>query len=749
MSEISLFPNGIKTKTGEYAPAVKPEKDISFEEYIYMIRDGEWQDDVLMVRNGKMPKGKMRGVTTSGTFSYRRSNDILKHSGIIAIDIDDDHNIEDLKEKKEQLKKDKYVHGLHYSVRGFGLVAYVKIDPERHLDAFLGLEKYFADEYSIVIDPSCKNVDRYRYVSYDPDLYYNKKSATFKKYIPKKKKQPKKPFIFSDNDLDHIFQQINDTGANLVESYHDWIRVGFALYSHYGESGRGYFHTVSANSSKYDVEKCDKQFDKIVQRGNKGKKQSTIATFLWRAKEEGLNIKTPRTESIERVSKLRIKSVGTSGGSKDIKSAKDAAIDYLKKMEGIEGPDVVQIVDQVSKLDKKDLHEKSDDLIADIEAFLKQYDLKFNEITRDYEIDGRPMIDRDYNTLYISAKKSIDIKITKDLLFSIIDSDHTDSYHPFQDFINKYKHLRPSGNFEKLCECITYRQTIFYEDREEHLNDYLEIFLKKWLISIIASMHGTYSLLILVLTGGQRVGKTKFFRNLLPDELMSFYAESKLDDGKDSEILMTKKLIILDDEFGGKSKQDAKRLKDLSSKQWFNLRRPFGRAHEDLKRLAVLCGTSNDDEVINDPSGNRRIIPLNVIDIDHDKMSEIDKIDLFMELYHEWKETGDEWMLSARDVEMLNLATGMNEQPSIEEEMVMKYFKPAESEGGAVGVFTNTDIKTYIESRNKTLRINTFKLGATLKKLGYRKISKRVNGSPKKVYLMEEIFKDTTSFYDD
>lgn len=44
---------------------------------------------------------------------------------------------------------------------------------------------------------------------------------------------------------------------------------------------------------------------------------------------------------------------------------------------------------------------------------------------------------------------------------------------------------------------------------------------------------------------------------------------------------MTKKLIILDDEFGGKSKQDAKRLKELSSKQWFNLRRRiFGRTSE-------------------------------------------------------------------------------------------------------------------------------------------------------------------------
>lgn len=47
-----------------------------------------------------------------------------------------------------------------------------------------------------------------------------------------------------------------------------------------------------------------------------------------------------------------------------------------------------------------------------------------------------------------------------------------------------------------------------------------------------------------------------------------------------------------------------------------------------LERLAVLCGTSNDEEIINDPTGNRRIIPINILDIDHEKFEEINKTDL-------------------------------------------------------------------------------------------------------------------------
>jgi hypothetical protein len=334
----------------------------------------------------------------------------------------------------------------------------------------------------------------------------------------------------------------------------------------------------------------------------------------------------------------------------------------------------------------------------------------------------------------------VDEKITKDRLFSLIDSENTPSYSPFTEFINKYKHLQPSGNFEKLCECIKYKQVTYANGTKQEVDEYLELFLKKWLLGIISSMHGTYSILILVLTGGQRAGKTKFFRNLLPDELMSFYAESKLDEGKDSEILMTKKLIILDDEFGGKSKQDAKRLKELSSKQWFNLRRPFGRTSEDLRRLAVLCGTSNDEEVINDPTGNRRIIPVNVLDIDHGKMEEINKTDLFIELYHEWVNDKESFMLTKEDIEILNNCTSLNEQPSPEEEMILKYFLPSQSLGGNTIMLTNTEIKAFIEEKSPTIRLNPYKLGLTLKKLGFEKQSKRIKGSqPKIVYLLEHI----------
>jgi hypothetical protein len=739
MSKISLFPEGkISQKSGKLSPAVIPFTNIDFDDYLEKIRDGEFQDEVLAFRTGKLEKLKLRGVTPSGVFTYRSANNLTQHSGFIGVDIDEKDQVrKDLTELKKELQADPYTYAVHDSVSGRGgLVVYVKIVADKHVDSFLALEGYYLNNYKVIVDQSCKDVSRFRFVSFDPELVINKKSRTWKTYLKKQQIEPRATYVFSNNDLDHVFQQISHKGIDLTNDYHDWYKIGCALQNHFGgQKGLDLFHLVSQNSPKYDAKAVDDLYGIIEKR--QVNKVATIGTFLWLCKNAGIDIKTQRTEHIERLAKLRRKSVGTSGGAK---SKEDAIKDTIKtlEMDNISGDDVAEIVDKVYKLPDNELKGKSSDVLADLKAFLKTFDLKFNEITRNYELNGVPMIDRDFNTIYIKAVEQVDEKISKDRVFSLIDSDNTDAYNPLHEFINKYKHLQPKGNFNRLCECIKYKQITYANGTRQEVDEYLEIFLKKWLMGIISSMHGTYSILILVFTGGQRAGKTKFFRNLLPDDLMSFYAESKLDEGKDSEILMTKKLIILDDEFGGKSKQDAKRLKELSSKQWFNLRRPFGRTSEDLRRLAVLCGTSNDEEIINDPTGNRRIIPVNVLDIDHEKMEQINKIDLFIEIYHEWVKDKEAFMLTKDEIEILNACTMLNEQPSPEEEMILKYFKPTNKPGGNSVYLTNTEIKAYIEEKHHSIRLNTYKLGLTLKKLGFEKVSKRVDGSaPKMVYLME------------
>jgi Predicted P-loop ATPase and inactivated derivatives len=141
---------------------------------------------------------------------------------------------------------------------------------------------------------------------------------------------------------------------------------------------------------------------------------------------------------------------------------------------------------------------------------------------------------------------------------------------------------------------------------------------------------------------------------------------------------MATKAIICDDEFSGKSKQDYKMLKEIISKQNITLRRPFGRFAEDFQRIAVLCGCSNEPEIINDPTGNRRIIPIPLIEIDWEKYNAVDKTALWMELYHEWRQIGDGWMLTKEEVKLLNDLTTKAHQVATEEEAIWMFFSASQ-----------------------------------------------------------------------
>lgn len=217
-----------------------------------------------------------------------------------------------------------------------------------------------------------------------------------------------------------------------------------------------------------------------------------------------------------------------------------------------------------------------------------------------------------------------------------------------------------------------------------------------------------------------------------------FYGESKLDQGKDDEILMTQKGLINDDEFGGKSKKDFTRFKELTSKVLFSLREPYGKVNVDLKRVSGLCGTSNDDSVLYDPTGNRRIIPINVLSIDHERLNKIDRVKVFIEA-KQLLDEGYEWEILGDDIDYLNKPLQNFEAPSLEFEMLTKYFrKPQLITGG--NFYTTSDIKAYIENKSNQ-RLSLTKLGMEIKgRLRAEKTSKRIDGVPRSGYILEETF---------
>jgi len=694
-------------------------KEIPVDILLQYIHEGQWQDDVLAVRTGKKDKVKLPAACMSGKFKERQMSGLIQHSGFICIDIDD----VDPEELKSLLCSDKYVYAAFVSAGGKGLALMVKINPDKHAEAFEGLQEYLFTNYQVVVDPSCRDVSRARFVSYDPYMFLNEKAEKFCHY-PKKlpaalKKVPE--VVFVKSDFDTIVQEIVARHLDITDGYSAWLRVGFAIADKFQEAGRNYFHQVSQFNQDYTYDTCDRQYTNCLKANKTG---ITIASFYHFAKQAGIQTISEQTKKIANVAR-NIKKSGSSQAE---------AIKVLQEVDGIPREESEPIISQVFA----GAHVTNDDsIITQVEDYLRyNYEFKKNLITRHVEKNGAPMSDWDMNTIWKECAKVFD-KMPKSVLEDIINSDFTKTYNPLHDFFEQYKERRPSGIIKELFSCV---ETDTGMQGEEFCPDYLDAFGTKWLVGIISSIFGKHSPLMLVFTGKQGNGKTEFFRRLLPDELQAYFAESKMQAGKDDEMLMACRLVLMDDELSGKNKRDEAKMKYLLSKNIITLREPFGRRNVDLKRLAVFCGTTNDQEVLNDPTGNRRIIPVNVVSIDYARINKIDRIDLMMEAYWLWKD-GFKWELSGNDIAMLNKNTSSFEQFSTEYEMIMRYYRLPKKPSEAVAR-TATDIATALHRITGNSRLNKDTIVKELRRIGFDGSQKhRVEGydTPRRAYLVYEV----------
>jgi predicted P-loop ATPase len=692
----------------------KQDIDIEINTFLEGIQTGKWQDIALDVRNAPnkeikdLKKKSAPVVTISGSFSERKADGLRKHSGYIAIDID---NLDDPAETKKRIGADTYIYSAFISISGKGLCLIIKIDGTRHLDAFNAIAAYLYNEYQLIVDQSGKDVSRARFVSYDPFLLLNNKSTTFKKYLPKKKEYKHAKVVVIKSDFDSIIDQMDKKGLNLCEDYSEWIRIAYALVSEFGEEGRDHFHTLSSHSSKYNSIDCDSQYTACLNNHNESKgKKSSIGTIYFHAKQNAIDVYSEYTKSIMRHA--------TSQRAAGLSS--DAIIETLEKHGGISAADSKEIVEQIVS---KDIKFKSENVSEDIAAYIKTFELRKNLITRKIELNGRAIDDSDLNSIFLDSK-GVFKESTKELVTSIIFSNRISSYNPLHEFFEEELFTPTNFQYPNL-------QLLLASVKSSTPN--ADMFITRWLLSVVASAYGIHSPLVLVFCGPkQGTGKTHWFRYILPKPIRYLYAESKMDAGKDDEILMCGKLIINDDEYGGKSKKEEKRLKELTSKEFINVREPYGRVSVDLKRLSVFCGTSNETQILSDPTGNRRIIPILIDDIDHELYNQCDKVGLWRELFHMFQ-AGCEYTILREDILKLNEATEMFKLSTPEEDLIHKKLSPGTST--SFGEWMSlTDIQQYLMVETKFNYLNTQRIGSILTSLGFYKERRILNQSKVMMY---------------
>lgn len=688
---------------------IDSDKTIPVDIFFDAIKDGKWKDfseQVRAISNKEERDAKKKqapSVTISGKFKKREDNSIEKHSGLIGIDIDD---VEDINGLKQIICCDKYVVAAFTSISGKGLCVVFRINPAKHREAFQGISEYLFSNYQIVVDPTSVNPSRARFISYDPEIFINQSEAEKFTEYPKAK-PPKKveKIIYSGGDFEELLNQLQSRHLNICENYHEWLRIAFGLVHQFGEGGRQYFHQISQYSTKYDSFAADRQYSACVK--HKGSNTTTIATFYYYCKQAGLELYSERTKKIAYTT-----SQGKKGGL-----TKEAVAANLEKYEEITGAE-----DIINQVWDNNIEVREDSVIEQLEMYIRQnYNLRRNEVTRYIENDGKIFKGSDFNSIYIKAKK-IFPNLSFDLVDRLINSDFIPDYNPFFEFFEQYKEMETIGNIDKVLSSI------------QNIDpNYCRYFGKKWIVGIIAAIHGEINPLQFVLSGEKHgTGKTEWFRRLWPKEWKPYYAESKMDAGKDDFILMTQRICIMDDELGGKSKKESRFMKDLSSKDYFDLREPYGRTNVTLKRLATLCGTSNDRDILGDPTGNRRVIPIIVNSVDKRLYNSVNKTALWMEAYRLYKDGFDWTVLTDEDVAYLRQDETLFEVRTTEGELLLKYYElPGPSQ--VYTLLTATDIKVYLELHTRQ-RLSLVTIGQQMQKLGFEQVHKKVGKTTARYY---------------
>lgn len=209
----------------------------------------------------------------------RKEEHIVKHTGLICIDIDYKDNTDCIDTVFYTLKNLPYVAFAQQSASGTGYYALIPItDGNKHLEHFLALEEDFA-AMGITIDKSCKNKARLRFYSFDENRYVNPSTTVYTRQ--KEMKQQEKPrfsapqqttfptFFHSDltQELDKACQAV--VGQNVCPTYQAWFEVGCALANELGEQGRSYYHTLSQGYTGYSQAETDAKYDECLSSGNR------------------------------------------------------------------------------------------------------------------------------------------------------------------------------------------------------------------------------------------------------------------------------------------------------------------------------------------------------------------------------------------------------------------------------------------------------------------------------------------------
>lgn len=87
--------------------------------------------------------------------------------------------------------------------------------------------------------------------------------------------------------VESLIDRLKSSHTDITADYNDWLKVGFALASEFGESGRSYFHDISSINQGYNQPESDTKYTECLKSDNG---RTDISTLFYLAKNKGITL---------------------------------------------------------------------------------------------------------------------------------------------------------------------------------------------------------------------------------------------------------------------------------------------------------------------------------------------------------------------------------------------------------------------------------------------------------------------------
>ena len=300
--------------------------------------------------------------------------------------------------------------------------------------------------------------------------------------------------------------------------------------------------------------------------------------------------------------------------------------------------------------------------IADF--FSRRYELRYNTVKKIEEWrprDGvyrewQQLTDRDLNRMTFEQMNEggdgwgIDLQL-------YLHSTMVPQYNPLTEFLDGCG--RWYGHKDHIAD-LAHRIPTDYADWEPLFHCWFLAMVAQWL-----GLDSRFSnMLVPMLIGGQGTHKTTFCRMLLPPVLRDYFIDDiKMDNAEQVERVLGRMWLVNIDEYNAKTEREQAKIKRILTERDVQVRRMRSDQYVMVQRMASFIATTNERQPLNDPTGSRRYLCVEVTGL-IDTVTPINYQQLYAQALYELEHgepcfmtPGEEQLMQRHNEQFQNLST--------------------------------------------------------------------------------------------